>query len=241
MERLHRDGTYATSNKVVDNFDREPLWFDDKLLYEFTKNCSAPVIGLIPGFRWWEVDDRRRMDKGDNITGDVQRAWSFYWAVRYGVQRGGIVLELGSTDILGPATLGVDKHCGETPHVGRYGGTYGYPHMRVDANEPLPFFDDKFEAVTSNHVMEHLNSHEAVLRECLRVVKPGGIVGHILPCTSWNERGMLDPTHVSEVSSDEFLDKVLALQADSSVPPFDIICHNMIDTAFSFDTVLRKR
>ena len=47
----------------------------------------------------------------------------------------------------------------------------------------LPFADGVFDAVYSSHVLEHFApaTAEALLRECQRVLKPGGILRTVLP------------------------------------------------------------
>jgi predicted SAM-dependent methyltransferase len=46
----------------------------------------------------------------------------------------------------------------------------------LDARKPFPFPDASFDAVFSEHMLEHLTYGEgqACLRECLRVLRPGG-------------------------------------------------------------------
>jgi len=48
----------------------------------------------------------------------------------------------------------------------------------LDATEPFPFKDSTFDYVTSEHLIEHLTYDEGLgmLRECFRVLKPGGRV-----------------------------------------------------------------
>jgi SAM-dependent methyltransferase len=46
----------------------------------------------------------------------------------------------------------------------------------VDANKPLPFPDNSFDAVVSNDAMCHIADRLPVLREWRRVVRPGGRV-----------------------------------------------------------------
>jgi predicted SAM-dependent methyltransferase len=48
----------------------------------------------------------------------------------------------------------------------------------LDARKPFPLPDASFDAVFSEHMLEHLTYPEgqACLRECLRVVRPGGRV-----------------------------------------------------------------
>jgi ubiquinone/menaquinone biosynthesis C-methylase UbiE len=44
----------------------------------------------------------------------------------------------------------------------------------LDASEPLPFDDSSFDVVFSNDVMCHIANRQKVLKEWLRVLKPGG-------------------------------------------------------------------
>jgi predicted SAM-dependent methyltransferase len=46
----------------------------------------------------------------------------------------------------------------------------------LDATQPFPFADDTFEYILSEHMIEHIDyaAGEAMLRECFRVLKPGG-------------------------------------------------------------------
>ncbi len=46
--------------------------------------------------------------------------------------------------------------------------------LRHDANEPWPFPDGTFGAVTMFDVVEHFAACDAVLEDCRRVLKPGG-------------------------------------------------------------------
>jgi len=48
--------------------------------------------------------------------------------------------------------------------------------MALDARKPLPFPDDSFDFVFSEHVIEHMSFPEgcAMLAECKRILKPGG-------------------------------------------------------------------
>lgn len=46
----------------------------------------------------------------------------------------------------------------------------------ADANLPLPFEDGQFDMMVSIEGIEHLENPSAFVRECARVVKPGGLI-----------------------------------------------------------------
>lgn len=54
-------------------------------------------------------------------------------------------------------------------HLIYYGGNY------------LPFADEQFDVIASGHVIEHTGSPEIYLRECLRVLRPGGVINLEFP------------------------------------------------------------
>jgi predicted SAM-dependent methyltransferase len=56
-------------------------------------------------------------------------------------------------------------------------------HFAVDLNRHLPFPDDSFAGIFSEHVFEHfdLEQGESLLRECFRILQPGGCLRLIVP------------------------------------------------------------
>jgi predicted SAM-dependent methyltransferase len=64
------------------------------------------------------------------------------------------------------------KFSNEWTTIGRSQKTpLDYTH---DLDGNLPFFPDSFDVVFASHVLEHLRNPVATLRECYRVLKPGG-------------------------------------------------------------------
>jgi len=230
------DGREDTALRVINNADHAPLRYENSELYLMTKHCSGDVIQHVSGFRYWEMGEERKMSLPDNKCGYMQRAFDFYWSIREGTQQGRIFLGVGTSSVISPSTLGTDKYCGETPNVERY-VEQGFPHFRMDADKPFPFYDGQFGGVMFNHVFEHLNNQEQALKEALRVTVERGVVCVLTPDMTHNGRGLIDSTHTREFSADEFLQWVEGL---NDMPEYEIVEHNTLDNDFSFNTVLRR-
>ena len=74
-------------------------------------------------------------------------------------------LQIGAGPIAIPGWLGTDLRAGDGV-------------VFLDATKPFPFEDDTFDYIHSEHMIEHLTWHQglAMLRECWRVLKPGGTI-----------------------------------------------------------------
>lgn len=55
-----------------------------------------------------------------------------------------------------------------------YGRTINGLTVHLGSLESAQFPDNTFDVITSNHVIEHVHDPIALIRECLRVLKPGG-------------------------------------------------------------------
>jgi len=63
--------------------------------------------------------------------------------------------------------------------------TRQYHPVHVYDGLSIPFADGTFERVYSSNVLEHVADLSWMLKEISRVVKPDGIVIHVLPTSSW--------------------------------------------------------
>ena len=89
------------------------------------------------------------------------------WAEQYGIKR------VCGTDI-NPIYI---KAAGEFAH------SKGLPHdyRLLGGDNKLPFDDQSIDTIVSFDVFEHVNDLPEAMRECLRVLKPGGVVFAVFP------------------------------------------------------------
>lgn len=84
---------------------------------------------------------------------------------------------------------------------------------RMSAEELDIFPEGYFDVVVARHVMEHLRDPAGVLVSCGRILRPGGLLLLVVPHTDsisrkWKRDGWYgyrDPTHISLLSSGEWL------------------------------------
>ncbi|MBA3284832.1 MAG: methyltransferase domain-containing protein, partial [Nitrosopumilus sp.] len=94
-----------------------------------------------------------------------------------------------------------------------------------------PISDASIDVVVSFETVEHLNSPEAFLSECIRVIKPGGLLILSTPnCEVYNKNSTHNPFHIIEFSISDLLAILhknfkkwqLYTQYPISVTPFSI-------------------
>jgi SAM-dependent methyltransferase len=98
----------------------------------------------------------------------------------------GEMLEIGSGDgfvasMLAP--LGKTLVTTE-PTRGRASHGRELPRLRCSATD-LPFSDASFDFIFSSSVLEHVRERERALGELRRCLKPGGLMIHLMPSTTW--------------------------------------------------------
>ncbi len=54
--------------------------------------------------------------------------------------------------------------------------THGLPVVARDLNQPLPFRHERFDVVIASSVLDYIAGDLAFLRECYRVLEPGGLL-----------------------------------------------------------------
>ena len=59
-------------------------------------------------------------------------------------------------------------------------------------NHPWPWDDNSIDGIHASHILEHFLDHETFLRECHRILKPGGFLRIVVPhCTNMSSVGCL--------------------------------------------------
>lgn len=102
----------------------------------------------------------------------------------------------------GTALLVLDVGCGAgnmVHHLQRYGRVIGIDNflkplavargrgyeVYLAAGEAIPYRDDGFDLVSLLDVLEHCDDDRQVLRECARVLRPGGLLAVTVPAFPW--------------------------------------------------------
>jgi len=103
------------------------------------------------------------------------------------LQNGGDVLDCGAgaghlyRETLGPAGIGADRYHGIEWHAETVAQAGGLDIRHGDLNRPLPFATENFRCVIGLSVLEHLLKPCAFLRQCHRVLEPGGTLIILTP------------------------------------------------------------
>ncbi len=86
--------------------------------------------------------------------------------------------ELGAKRVIGTEIY--DRCCREALQLASCKGLSNLDFM-VAVGERLPFPDNCFDAITSNDVFEHVENFDETLHECVRVLRPKGVLYAVFP------------------------------------------------------------
>jgi ubiquinone/menaquinone biosynthesis C-methylase UbiE len=158
--------------------------------------------------------ERALKDEANNVT--YQRCQYAYEYVAPLI-KGKIVLDVGCGLAYGTALMaqsaasiiGVDYDQSVVDENSRrYADIKNLSFQRVTV-PPLPFPDESFEAVTTFQFIEHIHPRKEFMKECIRVLKPGGR----LYVTTPNIKRSLarNPFHIHEYTFEEMKNEVASL------------------------------
>jgi ubiquinone/menaquinone biosynthesis C-methylase UbiE len=161
---------------------------------------------LIITFAAMSTHERAHHDEANNVT--YQRCqFAYEFAVPY--ITGKNVLDVGCGNAYGTALMaksaasitGLDYDAGTVADNQKRYSAIGNLSFRQGTVPPLPFGDASFDVVTAFQFIEHIGARKEFLRECLRVLRPGGK----LLVTTPNVKKSLarNPFHVHEYTFDE--------------------------------------
>lgn len=83
----------------------------------------------------------------------------------------------------------------------------GIKVIKNDAEKGLPFKDGEFDAIILNEVIEHFRKPLPVMRDCYRILAPGGRIIISTPAKSFFAHDLTE-SHFSEITFDELRDLV---------------------------------
>jgi 2-polyprenyl-3-methyl-5-hydroxy-6-metoxy-1,4-benzoquinol methylase len=125
---------------------------------EYDDECAG---GFLKWFKDIDLRDKQVFDVGCGYGGRP---------VRYA--------ELGAKRVVGSEVF--EHCCKEATQFARTRGLTDLDFI-VAGGESLPFPDNCFDVITSNDVFEHVENVESTLRECVRVLRPRGVLYAIFP------------------------------------------------------------
>ena len=102
-----------------------------------------------------------------------------------------------------PAAIGVDWIAkGESGLAGNVTGRPSAADVRASGDDLNMFVDDSLDYVVSRHNLEHYRTPEKTLREWIRVLKPGGFMGIIVPDSA--NSATAEETHYYNFTEENF-------------------------------------
>lgn len=134
-----------------------------------------------------------------------------------------IKLHLGCGSLVAEGWVNVDYSPGarvsRLPVIGKLAkrlGVFGFDWAASnivihDLRKPLPWGDSSVSAIYTSHTLEHLTRQEglALLRECWRVLEPGGLMRIVVP----DLRSIVDAYTSGKLPGEHFLEELHVLYA----------------------------
>jgi ubiquinone/menaquinone biosynthesis C-methylase UbiE len=102
----------------------------------------------------------------------------------------------------------------------------------------LPFKDNVLDFIVSFHAIEHFKDVRSAFKEWYRVLKPGGIVGFIMPdFEHFSHYNWEDKNSRFYAPSEMLPEQCLSIIKETK---FNILSFNSMDNNFEFEGILKK-
>ncbi|MDR4499750.1 MAG: class I SAM-dependent methyltransferase [Candidatus Scalindua sp.] len=134
-----------------------------------------------------------------------------------------------------PDAIGVDLTLkGAVGSVGNVAGTISQADIQTSGDRLDMFKDGEMDYLVQRHNLEHYQDVIKTLQEWKRVVKPGGILGMVIPDDEYCNTIKLDPTHLHVFTKSSFK-RFIELIGGLKILYMDVLLKN-----WSFVCVLQK-
>ena len=211
-----------------------------ELVKQLCARWSPESAATVPMLTYWQKD-KFTLDAWPGLNGSIigvqQRAFDLYWCIKCGVLTGGCCLGIGTAGVNGPACFGTDRYLDWNP-VYKEGQSPSHMTWEPDHQEN-PFVEGVFDMVMLNHVFEHLDNQDDVLRMLLKLVRVGGYVCMVMPDMHYVPKNC-DPSHTTEFTAEEFYVWLAEQKREQGDLEFSIFEHNTFQNNFAFNTVLQR-
>ncbi|MEV4460357.1 class I SAM-dependent methyltransferase [Microbispora sp. NPDC049633] len=170
------------------------------------EDAAADLLAHDPRLR--ALDVRVRFDCGvAHVEGDVRAAADLAMLRERLGRLAGVLAVWDRVRVAGVMPRVVDLGCGDTKQHRDNLGVDLRPGPAVDVLADLargvPLADESVDQVFVVHVLEHLADYLPLLRECHRVLRPGGVL-HVLAPWWRHVNAVADPTHVRLIDVQTF-------------------------------------
>lgn len=199
-------------------------------------NLREDILKHFPNFEYFNCTEPERLDfnLADNLVGDQQEAFLYYFILKQLKKYGGCGLDLGCGQNIHWACIGVNDYFGFEHPVYR-GGPY-IPHITsLVENIDEIFNPDTFSLIIASHILEHVNEPIFTFRKWCKFLKKEGIIILLLPDARY-EKLKWDPTHINFFSPDDF--ERLIINSNKDILKTE--CFNDLANGFSFSFVGRR-